>query len=625
MYLNFKNIIISNFMSFAHTEMNLELNNRGFTLVKGINNNPVDEASSNGCGKSAIWEAISWCLTGETIRGIKGNLVNLRNSSEGCYVTLHFDIENHHWVVTRSIDSKNSSGLRFWIDGVEKSGKGIRDTEKVFKEYLPDLTSTLLGSVVILGQGLPQRFTNNTPSGRKEVLEKLSKSDFMIEDIKERLTTRQNFLLKELRTISDEEIKLNSQKDIYTSALESDNKALSELKPLEYYDEQIKHYSEEMERKRSIVDQLQKNIDETQQLLKDKQLSLNNAKYERTNEKSRLDMTYKVSINSSESEKRSEEASLRQTKEQILKLESITDVCPTCGQKLHGVIKPDTSELHVLADKTQQTIDKLADTIAKYRKEYERELEKINAEFEANTAELTQSIANLQQRIAEVKQQVASPSKELDTLCQQLYNAKAVRQSAISDKENLAERIKNYEHSLQDIQDKILYNNVRKEEFDARYSVVNKMLTLAKRDFRGFLLSNTIDFISKKAKEYSYALFNTDRVQFQLDGNNIFIGYDDKPYENLSGGERQKIDIIVQFALRDMLCKLSNFSSNILVLDELFDGLDSMGCQKVIDIITQYLTDVESVFIITHHADIAVPADSVITVEKNQEGISTIK
>ena len=44
-------------------------------------------------------------------------------------------------------------------------------SSKILQEELPDLTSTLLTSVIIFGQGLPQRFSNNTPSGRKEILE----------------------------------------------------------------------------------------------------------------------------------------------------------------------------------------------------------------------------------------------------------------------------------------------------------------------------------------------------------------------------------------------------------------------------------------------------------------------
>ena len=83
------------------------------------------------------------------------------------------------------------------------SGKGIRESEAILNKYLPDLTSQLIGSIIILGQGLPYKFSNNTPSGRKEVLEQLSKSDFMIQDLKDRINERSKLLTQNLRELED--------------------------------------------------------------------------------------------------------------------------------------------------------------------------------------------------------------------------------------------------------------------------------------------------------------------------------------------------------------------------------------------------------------------------------------
>ena len=74
-----------------------------------------------------------------------------------------------------------------------------------------------------------------------------------------------------------------------------------------------------------------------------------------------------------------------------------------------------------------------------------------------------------------------------------------------------------------------------------------------------------------------------------------------------------------------MLCKFSNFSSNILVLDEIFDNLDAHGCQNVLNVISNKIADVQSVYIITHHADIDLPIDNIINVIKNEDGISEIR
>ena len=190
--------------------------------------------------------------------------------------------------------------------------------------------------------------------------------------------------------------------------------------------------------------------------------------------------------------------------------------------------------------------------------------------------------------------------------------------------EELKSNINKSESDLVDFTEKIQYNINMKENTDKKLSIVNKMNTIITRDFRGYLLQNSIEFIDRKAKEYSKEVFDTDKLDFKLDGNSISISYDGKEYENLSGGEKQKVDLIVQLSLRDMLCKHLNFSSNIIVLDELFDNLDSVGCQRVLNLIATKLNDVESIFIVTHHSDIAIPVDKELVVIKDTNKISKV-
>ena len=74
-----------------------------------------------------------------------------------------------------------------------------------------------------------------------------------------------------------------------------------------------------------------------------------------------------------------------------------------------------------------------------------------------------------------------------------------------------------------------------------------------------------------------------------------------------------------------MLCKYLNFSSNILVLDELTDNLDSKGCDKLFNLISSNLNDVESIYIISHHSDYALPIDNELIVRKGEDSISYIE
>ena len=53
--IKFVGIRIHNFLSIADESINLE--DMGFTIVTGINNRKTDNASSNGSGKSSIFNA----------------------------------------------------------------------------------------------------------------------------------------------------------------------------------------------------------------------------------------------------------------------------------------------------------------------------------------------------------------------------------------------------------------------------------------------------------------------------------------------------------------------------------------------------------------------------------------
>ena len=209
--IKFKNVCIENFLSLGKVDINLE-DDLGFILVDGENHRVEDGASSNGSGKTSAFEAIIWVLTGETNRGYK-DVVN-RYQDEGCKVKLDFDFKGHSWSVERLRSKKGSQDLHIWKDNKELEYKGLRDAEAVLSKELPELTMNFLGSTIILGQGLPQRFTNNTPAGRKAVLEELSNADYMITHIKENIKARQEKLATELRKVDDEILSTTTKVEI---------------------------------------------------------------------------------------------------------------------------------------------------------------------------------------------------------------------------------------------------------------------------------------------------------------------------------------------------------------------------------------------------------------------------
>ena len=260
MNIIFENIEINNFLAIQHAKFNLK--NNGFVLINGINNNKDDNAKSNGAGKSALFEALIYCLTGETSRGAKDKDVVNKYTNDGLSIELNFKINHDSYKLIRYKEHKEfGTNLKLYINGIDKSGKGIRDTEKILSEYLPDLNSQLISSVIILGQGLPYRFTNNTPSGRKDLLEKLSKSDFMIIDLKDRLTKRKTILLNEIRTFEDNILADTNQKLVLEAQLQ---KLLDEKEKLVYedFDLLINNKQIELDKLNVEFNDLQKKLDD---------------------------------------------------------------------------------------------------------------------------------------------------------------------------------------------------------------------------------------------------------------------------------------------------------------------------------------------------------------------------
>ena len=185
--------------------------------------------------------------------------------------------------------------------------------------------------------------------------------------------------------------------------------------------------------------------------------------------------------------------------------------------------------------------------------------------------------------------------------------------------------IKELDEKIAKIEEEKLYNSNERDKLKDHIETLTKINTLVKRDFRGYLLLNIINYIQEKSREYCSYIFDTDNLFITLDGNDIDIRFSDKQFESLSGGEKQKLDVIIQFAIRDMMSNYLDFHSNILFLDEITDNLDSKGCDGLINLISNTLNDLESIFIISHHQDeLEFPVDSIITVEKDSNGISRI-
>jgi DNA repair exonuclease SbcCD ATPase subunit len=619
--LSFKKIVLHNFGSYGHTEANLE--NKGICLVSGQNNYKKDNALSNGSGKSFLWSGICFALTGETISGLKSNLKNINSDDDAAsYVTVEFLADKDSYVITRHISPK--SDLKIIKNDLDISGKGIRESEKKLGEVLPDLTKDLIASTIIIGQGMPNKFSSFSPSGRKDVLEKLTKSDFMVEDIRQRVNTRVSELQRQVRDCEDNLLIHKTQNKSVENTLKVKEAELEKaVKPdFGYQLEEtlnflagIKQLLEE--KNLTITSQEKLREDTNAKLLK----VLETNTVETTEEKEAYDAAFKVHI----TEKAQKEAEIKNLIKVITELKAVKDTCPTCGQKLPGAVKPDTSAQEIVLENLKTELIEIDKQITEINSKHAEYQAQIKAKYAATIEELKTKLSQITAEKDKLQQEINTLTSQQSTYIEK-YN------KLIYDQNNWDKYYEKLQKEVESLQGEVSKNNSlitllegNKQEIVDHLAVVKKMETLIKRDFRGYLLENIIKYIDKVAKDYCEVVFETRDLNIYLDGNALDISYCGKMFDNLSGGEKQRVDLILQFAIRNMLNAYLNTSSNILVLDEITDFLDKQSCKAIMNLIEKELTTIESVFVVSHHAtELELPVDSEIKVVKNENGISEI-
>ena len=119
-------ITLAGFRSFE-AEQSLNFGNTvGFYYLTGRNALEA-KLGANGAGKSSLWDALSWCLFGKTVRGLRGTSIRNRNHlDQSTYVDVVF---MHNDVVYKVHRAQEPNSLTIAIDGSRDKPKALRQEE----------------------------------------------------------------------------------------------------------------------------------------------------------------------------------------------------------------------------------------------------------------------------------------------------------------------------------------------------------------------------------------------------------------------------------------------------------------------------------------------------------------
>lgn len=648
MNIKFKSIDIQNFRSIDRAKVTLE--NQGTVIVKGINEYE-NNASSNGSGKSSIFEAIIYAIYEETSSGEKD--VENRIIGNGFGVTLDFDVDNIPYTISRQ-GKNGKSTVCLLKNNIDISARNKTDTNKLIQNLLGINKSVFLDSI-FLSQNAVTNLASLAPASRKERLEILTNTDSTISVFKESLKQQQAKYeadcIEHQQKISEytgNKQAINSQ--IYTlqqkiSEAELELERKKSLGTVEDIDKNIQDKTNEISEYEKNIEYINNYISENDKILqtiKEEQVKCESEKSEqdalRTDKKEEWNAIDKT-ISQYVSTKNFHSTNITKIDIEIEKIKN-SDKCPTCGRKYDNANEEHIKQTieNLLSDKTVEdaSIMELDQKIA----EAQTNLSKVEEEGKAIKEAIEQidtKLNTIKDNYNQVEISIKNKQTEKDTAYANIHRLQNEIQELQSRKEEILKvetnNIKEYKEMIDKLNQDVINidNNITSEQNEYNksndyVSTVKHSLQLVTKEFRTYLLQNSLKYLNKVLENYSSKLFSNsgDIIKIQETDTKLDINLGQATYESLSGGEKTRVNIALLLAQKSLASMIGNISCNMIILDEVLGYCDSEAESVVTDLITDELDSLESIFMVSHK-EIPIGYDTELVVIKDKNGLSRIK
>lgn len=600
-FVKFRSLEIKNFLSFGSKNIKAEFQD-GVNAIIGVNLDKED--SKNGAGKSAITEALYYCLYGTTLREISKDFIQNSITKERPVVSLWFDLtinnQTHSYKIVRKL---NPTKCELYKDGDLITLSTLAKTNDFIQNLIRTPSSVFKNSVIMsANNALPFM-----------ALSKVDKRKFI-----ESILGLEVFTAMVLKVRDD----YNNIKKDYEIAYNSFEQTQKEFQfnksQFSSYEEDKKKKIEELEEKKKIHDKdlciLHKKQQDLTSLLKSS-ISINEleewiTKFEgKKNSLSKNNKTVLLAIQDIETKKTIAFKTLN-------KLVEATEFCPTCNQKYTTEHVDHVKKLVASSKKEIETLE----VILLEEKDKKGVIEKENVEVEGrikslyitketlikNTTELeklTLSIDFLQRNIKEVLVEMQ--------VCQQKHNNELKNKLLVLGKE-------------------LEENKERVEMLNNKLNILDSVkFVVSEEGIKSFIVKRILSVLNGRLAFYLQRLQANSLCQFNefFDETIIDEKSESKSYFNFSGGERKRIDLACLFAFADIRRLQGDVNFSTIFYDELLDSsLDDKGVLLTLNVLRERFNESkESCYVITHRGpEVVSRAEHTIKVVK-QNGISSIQ
>ena len=515
---------------------------------------------TNGSGKSTILDALTFSLYNKPFRKInKPQLVNSVNEKE-CLVEVEFSIGSREYKVIRGI---RPNVFEIWVDGkVQDQDAAAADQQKKLEESILKLNYKSFTQTVILGSATFVPFMQLTSSNRRDIVEDLLDIKIfstMSSILKDRMR-RTNELIREFSIKKDMiedkiEMQENFIKDIEKSGRERIQKKESNIESL---DGEIVTITKENESLMTRID--------TE--LKPKLENLNNSK--KTLKKLN---TIKAKLEQKIQNLVSEHQFFQEN-----------SVCPTCTQSIEEQFRLDkivdieenSKELNDGYKELEEAINVEQEKDQKFLT-YSTEINRLNNDISTNNVKVTglnRQIRTLRNEVQEITNQIQNRNSEKCVLEGLIKDLSKTEESSAQEREQST--YYEFAHSLM-------------KDGGVKSKIIKKYLPVMNQQINKYL--QMMDF---------YINFTLDEEFKEVIKSPV---HEDFSYESFSEGEKMRIDLALLFTWRDIAKMRNSASTNLLILDEIFDSsLDDAGTEFFTKIIRYVIQDAH-VFVISHKTD----------------------